>query len=226
MNYNSIKKGRFLNRPNRFTAQVEIDGEEHIVHVKNTGRCKELLVPGATVFLEKSSNPLRKTQYDLIAVYKGKVLINMDSQAPNKAVGEWIKNGGLLENPTIIKPETKYGDSRLDFYIENESEKMYVEVKGVTLEIDGTAKFPDAPTERGRKHLGELIKAKQNGYRSAVIFVIQMKGCGCFTPNTQHDPAFAKELKRAAENGVEIIAVDCIITPDSITIDERIKVLI
>lgn len=226
MNYNSIKKGRFLNRPNRFTAQVEIDGEEHIVHVKNTGRCKELLVPGATVFLEKSSNPLRKTQYDLIAVYKGKVLINMDSQAPNKAVGEWIKNGGLLENPTIIKPETKYGDSRLDFYIENESEKMYAEVKGVTLEIDGTAKFPDAPTERGRKHLGELIKAKQNGYRSAVIFVIQMKGCGCFTPNTQRDSAFAKELKRAAENGVEIIAVDCIITPDSITIDERIKVLI
>lgn len=226
MNYNSIKKGRFLNRPNRFTAQVEIDGEEHIVHVKNTGRCKELLVPDATVFLEKSSNPLRKTQYDLIAVYKGKVLINMDSQAPNKAVGEWIKNGGLLENPTIIKPETKYGDSRLDFYIENESEKMYAEVKGVTLEIDGTAKFPDAPTERGRKHLGELIKAKQNGYRSAVIFVIQMKGCGCFTPNTQHDPAFAKELKRAVENGVEIIAVDCIITPDSITIDERIKVLI
>ena len=226
MNYNSIKKGRFLNRPNRFTAQVEIDGEEHIVHVKNTGRCKELLVPGATVFLEKSSNPLRKTQYDLIAVYKGKVLINMDSQAPNKAVGEWIKNGGLLENPTIIKPETKYGDSRLDFYIENESEKMYAEVKGVTLEIDGTAKFPDAPTERGRKHLGELIKAKQNGYRSAVIFVIQMKGCGCFTPNTQRDPDFAKELKRAAENGVEIIAVDCIITPDSITIDERIKVLI
>ena len=226
MNYNSIKKGRFLNRPNRLTAQVVIDGEEHIVHVKNRGRCKELLVPGATVFLEKSSNPLRKTQYDLIAVYKGKVLINMDSQAPNKAVGEWIKNGGLLENPTIIKPETKYGDSRLDFYIENESEKMYAEVKGVTLEIDGTAKFPDAPTERGRKHLGELIKAKQNGYRSAVIFVIQMKGCGCFTPNTQHDPAFAKELKRAAENGVEIIAVDCIITPDSITIDERIKVLI
>lgn len=226
MNYNSIKKGRFLNRPNRFTAQVEIDGEEHIVHVKNTGRCKELLVPGATIFLEKSSNPLRKTQYDLIAVYKGKVLVNMDSQAPNKAVGEWIKNGGLLENPTIIKPEMKYGDSRLDFYIENESEKMYAEVKGVTLEIDGTAKFPDAPTERGRKHLGELIKAKQNGYRSAVIFVIQMKGCDCFTPNTQHDPAFAKELKRAAENGVEIIAVDCIITPDSITIDERIEVLI
>ena len=224
MNYNSIKKGRFLNRPNRFTAQVEIDGEEHIVHVKNTGRCKELLVPGATVFLEKSSNPLRKTQYDLIAVYKGKVLINMDSQAPNKAVGEWIKNGGLLENPTIIKPETKYGDSRLDFYIENESEKMYAEVKGVTLEIDGTAKFPDAPTERGRKHLGELIKAKQNGYRSAVIFVIQMKGCGCFTPNTQHDPAFAKELKRAAKNGVEIIAVDCFITPDSITLVERLKV--
>ncbi|MDE5973933.1 MAG: DNA/RNA nuclease SfsA [Eubacterium sp.] len=226
MNYNSIKKGKFLNRPNRFTAQVEIDGEEHIVHVKNTGRCKELLVPGATIFLEKSSNPLRKTQYDLIAVYKGKVLVNMDSQAPNKAVGEWIKNGGLLENPTIIKPETKYGDSRLDFYIENEKEKMYAEVKGVTLEVDGVAKFPDAPTERGRKHLGELIKAKQEGYRAAAIFVIQMKGCKCFTPNTEHDPAFAEELKRAYESGVEIIAVDCKVTPESITIDKKTEVLL
>lgn len=213
-----------MKRPNRFTAQVEIDGKEHIVHVKNTGRCKELLTPDAEVFLEKSSNPLRKTQYDLIAVYKGKTLVNMDSQAPNKAVSEWLKAGETLENPTLIKPETKYGDSRLDFYIENENEKMYIEVKGVTLEINGTAKFPDAPTERGRKHLGELIKAKQNGYRSAVIFVVQMKGCRCFMPNTENDPEFANELKRAYESGVEIIAVDCIVTPESMTIDERIKV--
>ncbi len=224
MNYDNIKKGRFLNRPNRFIAQVEIDGEEHTVHVKNTGRCKEILVPNAEVFLEKSSNPLRKTQYDLIAVYKGKTLVNMDSQTPNKVVFEWLKAGGLLKNPTFIKPETKYGDSRLDFYLENEDEKMFLEVKGVTLEIDGTAKFPDAPTERGRKHLGELIKAKQNGYRSAVIFVVQMKGCKCFMPNNENDPEFAKELKRAYESGVEIIAVDCIVTPDSMTIDKRIEV--
>ena len=226
MNYNNIKKGRFLKRPNRFTAQVEIDGKEHIVHVKNTGRCKELLTQNAEVFLEKSSNPLRKTQYDLIAVYKGKTLVNMDSQAPNKAVSEWLKAGGILENPTLIKPETKYGDSRLDFYIENENEKMYIEVKGVTLEIDGTAKFPDAPTERGRKHLGELINAKQSGYRSAIIFVVQMKGCSCFMANAKNDPEFANELKRAYESGVEIIAADCIVTPESMRIDERIKVSI
>lgn len=226
MKYDNIKKGRFLSRPNRFIAQVEIDGEEHTVHVKNTGRCRELLVPGATVFLEKSSNPLRKTQYDLVAVYKGNMLVNMDSQSPNKAVGEWLKTGGLLEDPTFIKPEAKYGDSRLDFYIENEKEKMYAEVKGVTLEVDGVAKFPDAPTERGRKHLGELIKAKEEGYRAAAIFVIQMKGCKCFVPNQERDPAFAEELKRAYESGVEIIAVDCIVTPDSMTIDERIEVLI
>lgn len=226
MDYRNIKKGRFLNRPNRFTAQVEIDGEEHTVHVKNTGRCRELLTPDATVFLEKSNNPLRKTQYDLVAVYKGNILVNMDSQSPNKAVGEWLRSGGLLENPTLVKPETKYGDSRLDFYIENEKEKMYAEVKGVTLEIDGTAKFPDAPTERGRKHLGELIKAKEEGYRAAAIFVIQMKGCKRFTPNEERDPAFAEELKRAYKSGVEMIAVDCIVTPDSITIDERIDILI
>lgn len=226
MDYRNIKKGRFLNRPNRFTAQVEIDGEEHTVHVKNTGRCRELLTPDATVFLEKSNNPLRKTQYDLVAVYKGNILVNMDSQSPNKAVGEWLRSGGLLENPTLVKPETKYGDSRLDFYIENEKEKMYAEVKGVTLEVDGVAKFPDAPTERGRKHLGELIKAKQEGYRAAAIFVIQMKGCKCFTPNTERDPAFAEELKRAYESGVEIIAVDCKVTPESITIDKKTEVLL
>ncbi len=226
MKYYNIKDGRFLSRPNRFIAQVEIDGEEHTVHVKNTGRCRELLTPGATVFLEKSGNPLRKTQDDLVAVYKGNMLVNMDSQSPNKAVAEWLRSGGLLKNPTLVKPETKYGDSRLDFYIENETEKMYAEVKGVTLEVDGVAKFPDAPTERGRKHLGELIKAKQEGYRAAAIFVIQMKGCKCFNPNTERDPAFAKELKRAYESGVEILAVDCKVTPDSMTIDKRIEVLL
>lgn len=226
MEYKNITEGRFVNRPNRFIAKVIVEDTEHTVHVKNTGRCRELLVPGAKVFLEKSDNSQRKTQYDLISVYKGGILVNMDSQAPNKAVYEWLCGGGFLKSPELIKPEAAFGSSRLDFYIENKNEKAFVEVKGVTLEADGTAKFPDAPTERGRKHLGELIKARQQGYRAAAVFVIQMKGCKCFMPNTERDPDFSKELKRAYENGVEIIAVDCNVTPDSMNIDERIEVLL
>lgn len=224
MKYNNIIQGLFISRPNRFIAKVNIDGEEQTVHVKNTGRCKELLKENAVVFLEKSSNPNRKTQYDLISVYKGDMLINMDSQSPNKVVGEWLAEGGFLKNPTLIKPETAYGNSRFDFYLENENEKAYLEVKGVTLEVDGIARFPDAPTERGRKHLSELIKAKQNGYRTAAVFVIQMKGCKRFEPNNKTDPAFAQELKRAAENGVEIIALDCRVTQNSIKIDKEIEI--
>lgn len=224
MKYNNIKQGLFISRPNRFIAKVNIDGEEQTVHVKNTGRCRELLKENAVVFLEKSNNPNRKTQYDLISVYKGDILINMDSQSPNKVVGEWLAEGGFLKNPTLIKPEATYGNSRFDFYLENNSEKAYIEVKGVNLEVDGTAQFPDAPTERGRKHLRELIKAKQNGYRTAAVFVIQMKGCKCFEPNDKTDPAFAQELKRAVENGVEIIALDCKVTQNSIKIDTEIKI--
>lgn len=224
MKYNNIIQGLFISRPNRFIAKVNIDGEEQTVHVKNTGRCRELLKENAVVFLEKSSNPNRKTQYDLISVYKGDILINMDSQSPNKVVGEWLAEGGFLKNPTLIKPEAAYGNSRLDFYLENENEKAYLEVKGVTLEVDGIARFPDAPTERGRKHLSELIKAKQNGYRAAAVFVIQMKGCKRFEPNDKTDPAFAQELKRAAENGVEIIALDCRVTQNSIMIDKEIEI--
>lgn len=224
MKYNNITQGLFISRPNRFIAKVNIDGEEQTVHVKNTGRCRELLKENAVVFLEKSSNPNRKTQYDLISVYKGDMLINMDSQSPNKVVGEWLAEGGFLKNPTLIKPEAAYGNSRLDFYLENENEKAYPEVKGVTLEVDGIAQFPDAPTERGRKHLSELIKAKQNGYRTAAVFVIQMKGCKRFEPNDKTDPAFAQELKRAAENGVEIIALDCRVTRNSIKIDKEIEI--
>lgn len=226
MKYNNIIQGLFISRPNRFIAKVNIDGEEQTVHVKNTGRCRELLKENAVVFLEKSSNPNRKTQYDLISVYKGDMLINMDSQSPNKVVGEWLAEGGFLKNPTLIKPEAAYGNSRLDFYLENENEKAYLEVKGVTLEVDGTARFPDAPTERGRKHLSELIKAKQNGYRAAAVFVIQMKGCKRFEPNDKTDPAFAQELKRAAENGVEIIALGCRVTQNSIKIDKEIEISI
>lgn len=226
MEYKNITEGRFVSRLNRFIAKVIIDDTEHTVHVKNTGRCRELLIPGAKVYLEKNDNPLRKTQYDLVAVYKGNTLVNMDSQAPNKAVYEWLCAGGLISSPTLIRPEAKYGESRLDFYVENEKEKAFVEVKGVTLESDGTAKFPDAPTERGRKHLGELIKAKRQGCRAAAVFVIQMKGCKCFVPNTERDPDFSKELNKAYENGVEIIAVDCNVTPDSMNINERIEVVL
>lgn len=224
MKYENVCEARFISRPNRFIARVMLNDEELTVHVKNTGRCRELLTENARVILEKSSNPNRKTQYDLIAVYKGDTLVNMDSQSPNKAVCEWLKAGGFLENPTLVKPESTFGKSRLDFYEENENEKAYIEVKGVTLEENGVARFPDAPTERGKKHLSELINAKSQGYRAAVVFVIQMKGCHLFEPNYVTDKPFAEELKRAYENGVEIIAVDCRVQPDGMTIDKKIEV--
>ena len=224
MKYENVCEARFISRPNRFIARVMLNGEELTVHVKNTGRCRELLTENARVILEKSSNPNRKTQYDLIAVYKGDTLVNMDSQSPNGAVGEWLRAGGFLENPTLVKPESTFGKSRLDFYLETENEKAYIEVKGVTLEENGVARFPDAPTERGKKHLSELINAKSQGYRAAVVFVIQMKGCHLFEPNYVTDKPFAEELKRAYENGVEIIAVDCRVQPDGMTIDKKIEV--
>ena len=224
MKYENVCEARFISRPNRFISRVMLNGEELTVHVKNTGRCRELLTENARVILEKSSNPNRKTQYDLIAVYKGDTLVNMDSQSPNGAVGEWLRAGGFLENPTLVKPESTFGKSRLDFYLETENEKAYIEVKGVTLEENGVARFPDAPTERGKKHLSELINAKSQGYRAAVVFVIQMKGCHLFEPNYVTDKPFAEELKRAYENGVEIIAVDCRVQPDGMTIDKKIEV--
>lgn len=224
MNYENTLIGNFISRPNRFIAKVTADGAEQTVHVKNTGRCKELLLPNAKVVLQKSDNPNRKTLYDLIAVYKGDTLINMDSQSPNKAVYEWLKNGGYISSPTRIKPEAKYGSSRLDFYIENATEKCFAEVKGVTLELNHTAVFPDAPTERGRKHITELIQAKNEGYKTAIIFVVQMKGCTKFMPNYETDMSFAKELKRAYNCGVEIIAVDCNVTESSMVIDKEIEV--
>lgn len=224
MKYESIVKAQFLSRPNRFIAHCLVDGKEEVVHVKNTGRCKELLTPKATVYLEKSNNPNRKTLYDLVAVEKGKTLINMDSQSPNKAAKEWLENGGYLQNPTLVRPETTYGNSRFDFYIENENEKAFVEVKGVTLENDGIACFPDAPTTRGTKHINELIKAKAEGYKVAILFVIQMKGCTKFIPNDVTDKAFADTLRLADKNGVDILAMDCIITPDSMVIDKEVMV--
>lgn len=224
MNYTNIEKGLFISRPNRFIANVKINGTENTVHVKNTGRCRELLTEGAAVYLEKSNNENRKTLYDLVAVYKGDMLVNIDSQSPNRAVGEWLEKGGFVEKPVLVKPECVYGNSRLDFYLESKDEKIFAEVKGVTLEVDGTAVFPDAPTERGRKHITELIKAKEEGYRAVIFFVVQMKGCRCFEPNYKTDPEFAKELIRAKEKGVEIIALDCRVTPESIDIDGEIEV--
>lgn len=224
MEYKKIKEGRFLNRPNRFIAQVEIDEKEETVHVKNTGRCRELLVPNAKVILEESDNPLRKTKYDLTAVYKGKMLINMDSQAPNKAVFEWLKNGGFVKNPVTVKAEKVFGSSRLDFYVESNEEKIFIEVKGVTLENQGIAKFPDAPTVRGTKHLKELIEAKKQGYRACVVFVIQMKGCKYFEPNSDTDFEFARCLKKAKNAGVEILALECNVTEKSMEIEKNIEV--
>ncbi len=218
MRYAQVLPARFLARPNRFIAQVELRGRVETVHVKNTGRCKELLVPGAQVYLEAATNPARKTPYDLIAVEKGDVLINMDAQAPNRVFGEWAAAGGI-PGLTLLRPETTWGSSRFDFYWESATEKGFVEVKGVTLEVDGGAFFPDAPTERGVKHLHELKAARQQGYRTAVCFVIQMKGVGFFSPNDATHPAFGQALREAAQAGVEVWAYDCAVTPDSLVMD-------
>lgn len=222
MRYCNIIEGRFIARPNRFIALVEIDGKEEIVHVKNTGRCKELLIPGAKVFLEESQNPARKTKYDLVAVYKGDNLVNMDSQAPNKVFYEWAKT--YFGNDAVIRPETKYKNSRFDCYIESKGRKIFAEVKGVTLEENGVASFPDAPTERGIKHIEELIDAVACGYDAYIFFVVQMKGVEYFTPNYKTHRAFGEALVAAEEKGVNVVCIDCIVTPDSLEIDEFVDV--
>ena len=215
-----------MERPNRFIAKVMLEGRTETVHVKNTGRCRELLVKGAKVYLEKSDNPARSTAYDLVAVEKGGRTINMDSQAPNKAVEEWLRGGGLFPDITMVRPETKFGNSRFDFYVETEHEKVFIEVKGVTLEEEGVVRFPDAPSDRAVKHVGELVEAKQNGYRVFVLFVIQMEGVRYFTPNRQTHPEFADALCKAAEAGVEVLAYDCRVTPDSMTINNPVPVFL
>lgn len=226
MIYNSMVKGKFINRPNRFIANVEINGKKEVVHVKNTGRCKELLTEGATVFCQKSNNPNRKTKYDLISVYKGERLINMDSQAPNKVFFEYLQSGKCYKDLTYIKGEYTYGDSRIDFYAENEKEKFLIEVKGVTLENDGVVMFPDAPTLRGIKHIDELIKAKESGYHTAIAFVIQMDNIKYFTPNKITHKDFADALKRAEKAGVEILCLDCIVTKDTLTIKDKVEYIL
>ena len=208
MEYENIEEGRFLERPNRFIAKVEIAGQVETVHVKNTGRCRELLSEGARVYLDKSGRMGRSTAYDLIAVEKGKRLVNIDSQAPNKVVLEWLRRGILFENIKLIRPETQYGSSRFDFYIETGEDRIFMEVKGVTLEDNGVVSFPDAPSDRAVKHVEELIRAKEEGYQAFVMFVIQMEGVDYFTANFDTHPEFAKALIEAAKAGVRVLAYD------------------
>ena len=226
MRYPKIRKGLFLSRPNRFIAYAALDGETVICHVKNTGRCRELLVPGSAVYLAAAENPERKTKYDLVAVEKGSLLINMDAQAPNRVFGEWAAGSGLWPDLRAIRPEVRYGASRFDFRLETGAGTTFVEVKGVTLEEDGEARFPDAPTERGVKHLEELRRAAAEGYGAAIFFVIQMKGVARFCPNDATHPAFGAALRAAAEGGVRIYAYDCLVTPDSLTIDAPVPVVL
>ena len=226
MNYEHIVEGRFLERPNRFVAKVDLDSHVETVHVKNTGRCRELLVKGAKVYLDKSANRERTTAYDLVAVEKGDRIVNMDSQAPNKAVGEWLVSGGLFSDVTMVRPETKFGNSRFDFYVETDTEKIFIEVKGVTLEEDGVVRFPDAPSERAVKHVEELIAAKHQGYRVFVLFVIQMEGVKYFTPNRHTHPEFADALCEASKAGVEVLAYDCLVTPATMEINRPVTVVL
>ena len=232
MVYGKILPGVFQARPNRFIAHVEMGGRLEVCHVKNTGRCRELLVPGVKVWLEESANPARKTKYDLIAVEKarpeGPLLINMDSQAPNKVFGEWAAAGGLGFVPTLLRPETTYGNSRFDYYWEwsqeGEARRGFWEVKGVTLEEGGTARFPDAPTLRGVKHLEELVLARQAGCEAGVCFIVQMEGMDHVEPNDATHPEFGAALRRAAQAGVEVLALECAVEPGRLAAERVLPV--
>lgn len=225
MKYNKLTNAKFLNRINRFAGIVDINGKEETVHIKNTGRCKELLILGTEVYLEQSDNPKRKTKYDLVAVDKNNSnkIVNIDSQAPNKLVSEWLGSSGIFSSDALIKQERVYGNSRFDFYIENGARKAFMEVKGVTLEKNGIALFPDAPTERGIKHLNELIDAVQKGFEAYVVFVIQFKGAKLFSPNVKTHKEFADTLRKASKKGVKVFAVDCIVEADGIIINDYVK---
>ena len=223
MIYQNMVAGTFLSRPNRFIAKVEIDGREETVHVKNTGRCRELLIPGSAVLCQRAANPSRKTRFDLICVWKGKRLVNMDSQAPNVAAGEWLASGGLGEIQNL-RAETVHGDSRFDFSFTRNGRPGLLEVKGVTLEMDGMCAFPDAPTQRGAKHLQGLRRAVAEGYEAYVLFVIQMADVAYFRPHFETDPAFAAALREAAAAGVQILAYDCVVTKTTMTIRNPVEV--
>ena len=224
MIYPNIREARFLRRPNRFIAIADLDGEETVCHVKNTGRCRELLVPGARIYIQKSANPLRKTAWDLIAVQKGTRLINMDAAAPNAGFGEWLRNDGAGFVPELLRPETVHGDSRFDFYLEHEGRRIFAEVKGVTLEDAGVVRFPDAPTERGVKHLRGLAACVQEGYEAWAVFVIQMADVDHFEPNRATHPAFADALREAHDAGVRLMALDCSVAPDSLVLRREVPI--
>ena len=224
MKYLNIEEAVFKERPNRFIAYVETRNGREICHVKNTGRCKELLQPDATIYVQRNDNPARKTKLDLIGVKKNQYLINMDSQAPNVAVKEWLKAGNLFSETAKIYPEKKYGDSRSDFYIEDGERKAFMEVKGVTLENDGVCAFPDAPTERGVKHIRELIKCMEEGYEAYILFVIQMSPVKYLKPNDVTHKAFGDALREAKKAGVHVLARDCRITIDSMEIMNEVEV--
>ena len=226
MYYDNIRKGIFKERPNRFIAYIDIDGVQEIVHVKNTGRCAELLRPGVTVYVQEADTQNRKTRWDLIAVEKGGRIVNIDSQIPNKLVKEWLEEGNLFQHITKLRPEYTYGNSRFDLYVEADSQKIFIEVKGVTLEEDGIVRFPDAPSERAVKHVEELILAVKEGYAAYVFLVVQMKDVRYFTPNMDTHPAFGEALERAQRTGVHILAYDCEVEKDSIRIMEQVPVVL
>ena len=226
MIYDRMVPGTFLERPNRFIAYVEIEGRKETVHVKNSGRCAELLQTGVRVYLQESENPGRKTKWDLIAVEKGSRMVNMDSQIPNKVVKEWLEAGHLFENITRIQPEFTYGNSRFDLYVEADGNRIFIEVKGVTLEQDGVVRFPDAPSDRAVKHVEELKAAVKEGYEAYVFFVIQMKDVRYFTPNMDTHPAFGEALRDAARAGVHVLAYDCEVSSDRIAIADKVPVVL
>ncbi len=231
MRYAQVIQGRFIDRPNRFIAHVEVDGTVETVHVKNTGRCRELLVPGCRVYLAVADNPARKTRFDLVAVDKARagqppLLINMDSQAPNDIAAEWLPGSGLFAPGAVIRREVRYGDSRFDFCIEEGERRTYLEVKGVTLERDGEVLFPDAPTQRGVKHLRELIACRRAGHGAAVLFVVQMEQARLLRPNDETHPAFGEALRLASAAGVRLLAVTCRVRPDAVLAAKPLPIIL
>ncbi len=224
MKYQNIRKAKFLSRPNRFIAYIDIQGKEEVCHVKNTGRCKELLIPGVRVFVQRVEGKHRKTKYDLIGVCKGNKIINIDSQAPNKVFFEWLNQNDIFKDVHSIKPECNYRNSRFDFYVQSSSRKIFIEVKGVTLEQRGVALFPDAPTQRGVKHIRELCQSVQEGYDAYIAFIIQMKDVLYFAPNYKTHWEFGEALKEAKSYGVKIVALDCDVTIDAISARDFVEV--
>lgn len=224
MIYEGMEEAVFLDRPNRFIAHVLLRGKETVCHVKNTGRCRELLLPGSRVFIQRAANEKRKTDWDLISVYKGERLINMDAAAPNAVFGQWLQEGGPGFVPALLRPETRHGDSRFDFYFEHEHRRVFAEVKGVTLEEAGVVRFPDAPTERGVKHLRGLVRCVREGFEAWAVFIIQMKGVKYFEPNRAAHPAFADALLAAREAGVQLLALDCHVTENAIRAAEPVEI--